>query len=145
MESKPLKPMSPFDILTTPAYLDVLKIMLPFTPSSAQHMLAVLIKFTEFQYTIRHFFGFPKEYKTSDLLDTLQCYMDPKLNEQLAQVKDLLNMMDMMNGNMSSEQKDIFEQYSHIFEEELSRAESRDKKGESAHERMDESSGYEKH
>ena len=145
MDSKHLRPMSPFDSLTTPSYLDILKLMLPYTPPSMQHMLAVFIKFSEFQYTIRHFYGFPKDSRTPDILETLQCYMGPEMNAQMEQFQSMMNMMDMMNGTMSPEQQDIFEQYSHIFEEELSRAENRDMKGEHAHERMDEPPGNEEH
>lgn len=145
MDPKHPRPMSLFDSLTAPPSLDILKWMLPYTPPSMQHMLAVYIKFTEFQYTIHHFFGFPNGSEPPNIFDALKCYMGPEMNEQMEQMPNMMSMMDMMNGAMSPEQKDIFEQYSHIFEEELSRAETCDAKGVHAHERMDEPPGNEEY
>lgn len=145
MEQKTPRPMSLFDSLTALPCLDILKCMLPYTPPSMQHILAVYIKFTEFQYTIYHFFGFPNELKPPNIFDTIKGYMEPDIKEQMEQIQNIMNMMDMMSGTMSPEQQDIFEQYSHIFEEELSQAETCDTKGVRAHERMDESPGNEEY
>ena len=59
MEQKPPRLMTPFDSLITPPGLYTLKLLLPYTPPSAQHFLAVYIKFAELSYTMEHFRRFP--------------------------------------------------------------------------------------
>ena len=51
---KPL-PMTPFDSLTSSGELQMLKLLLPYTPPSAQRMLAFFIRFTELQRAVRYF------------------------------------------------------------------------------------------
>ena len=57
MESKTQKPMTPFDVLTTPSHLYTLKLLLPYTPPSMQHFFAIYIKLQELTYTFQHFQG----------------------------------------------------------------------------------------
>ena len=51
---KPL-PMTPFDSLTSSGELQMLKLLLPYTPPSVQRMLAFFIRFTELQRAVRYF------------------------------------------------------------------------------------------
>ena len=144
MEQKKTHPMTYFDSITTPPHLYSLKMMLPYTPSSLQRILAIYIKFTEFQYTLEHFHGFPASSHSKNILEDLKSYMSPEEQEQLEQMQNILNIMDMMQGGMSSDMQEIFSQYSDLFEQELTSPQTPDSKGGSDHERMDESSGNEK-
>jgi leucyl aminopeptidase len=133
-------------------------------PVSMQHMLAVYIKFMEFQYTLEHFRGFPERAESQNILDDLKIYLSPEERNQMEQMQNMMHMMDMvqnlqnadqnsmdpmnlMMGMLSPEQQERFVQYSDIFEqqfEQQSKQQSEqqfDGKGASEHERMDESSG----
>ena len=128
MERKKPRPMTYFDSLTMPPYLHSLKMMLPFTPASMQRMIAVYIKFLELQYTIEHFQGFPAGSSSGNILDELIRYMSPEEQEQMEQMQNMMNMMDMMQGMMSPDQQETFEQYSQMFEQELSQAQNQESK-----------------
>ena len=66
-----------------------LKLMLPYTPASMQRMLGLFLKFLEFQYTMKHFYGFGSEKSPSDALTALKDLMSPE--EQ-----DMMEQMEMM-------------------------------------------------
>ncbi len=96
MESKTLKPMTPFDNLVTPPSVYALKLMLPYTPASMQRMLGLFLKFLEFQYTMKHFYGFGSEKSPSDALTALKDLMSPEEQDMMEQMEMMMNMMEMM-------------------------------------------------
>ena len=96
MEQKPPRLMTPFDSLITPPGLYTLKLLLPYTPPSAQHFLAVYIKFAELSYTMEHFRGFPAASRPLELFSELKAYMSPEERENLEQMETMMNMMEMM-------------------------------------------------
>lgn len=96
MEQKPPRLMTPFDSLITPPGLYTLKLLLPYTPPSAQHFLAVYIKFAELSYTMEHFRGFPAVSRPLELFSELKAYMSPEERENLEQMETMMNMMEMM-------------------------------------------------
>ena len=55
MEKKPPLPMTPFDTLVTSPELQMMKLMLPYTPASYQRFLAFYIKFSELRNAISYF------------------------------------------------------------------------------------------
>ena len=77
MERNPPKPMTPFDCITTPDWLYMFKLMIPYTPANIQHSLALFIRFQEMQYTMRHFHGFSKSKPSNSILNDIRPYMDP--------------------------------------------------------------------
>ena len=144
MEQKPPKPMTPFDNLVTPPFLYTLKLLLPYTPPSAQRFIGIYIKFLELHHTMEYFQGFSSS--PSNMLEGLKPYMDPAEKEMMEQMSSMMNMMemvrgikylpegtsdssaqgfgafnpmDMMKGMLSPEQQEMFEMYSTMFEQEF--------------------------
>lgn len=118
MESKTLKPMTPFDNLVTPHFVYALKLMLPYTPRSMQRMLGLLLKFMELQYTMDHFYGFGNEKSPADALNTLKDFMSPEEQDMMEQMEMMMNMMEMMQdmpdtADISSMFGDMFGNASH--------------------------------
>lgn len=160
MEQKPTKPMTPFDTATTPRHLYMLKLMLPYTPPSVQHMLAVYIKFLELQYTMRHFHNLSCQEPGARLFSDLKPYMDKEEQEKMEQMEDMMNMMemvqsmqpmsdsmfeaasdngsgfnpmDLMMGMMNPENQEMFDMYSSIFKNTGDSQQSGDTSDEQAH------------
>ena len=127
MEQKPSMLMTPFDCQTIPQWLYMLKLILPYTPEKFHHSLAVFIRFQEMQSTIKNFKNFNCKKQFDNILNDMKPYMDPSTQEMMEQLETMMGMMDMMSEFMPNDIMDIFNM-----------------KGDSAHERMDESSCNEK-
>ncbi len=108
MEQKPPKPMTPFDNATMPHHLYMLKLLFPYTPPPIQRMLAVYIKFSELQYTIRHFRKLSRQKTDTNLFSELKPYMNKEEQEQMEQIEDMMNMMEMVQ-NMPSMSDPMFQ------------------------------------
>ena len=155
MEQNSLKPMTPFDNLVTPPFLYTLKLLLPYTPPSAQRFFGIYIKFLEFRHTMEYFQGFSSS--PSNILEGLKPYMNPAEKEMMEQMSGMMNMMemvksmqsmsesssegsdafnpmDMMKGMLSPEQQEMFDMYNAMFENELNTPDTGGKKGESDNE-----------
>ena len=61
MEKKTPRSLLPFDELTMPGDLYLLKLLLPFIPAHMQKLLAIFIKYLELSYTLRTFQGFARK------------------------------------------------------------------------------------
>lgn len=144
MDCKAPRPMTPFDELVTPPHLYTLKLMLPYTPPSAQRMMGIYIKFLEFKNTLEHFQGF-KRPAPGSILEELKDFMKPEEREMMEQMEMFMNMMemaqsmqpppdspgdgtqagpesrpmDMMKSLLTPEQQDMFNMYSSIFDGEI--------------------------
>ncbi len=155
MEARPPKLMTPFDSLVISDPLYTLKLLLPYTPPSAQRMLAVYIKFQEFRYTLEYFWGFPRSGSPDHLLQDLKPYMTPQERETMEQMEGMLNMMELMqefpvlsgqeedgagSGGFPSsidlikhmltpEQQELFHTYSTFFDDALASSQGEDAKG----------------
>lgn len=113
MENRPPFPMTQLDMLVVSDEMQMMKLMLPYIPSAWRKMLAVYIKFMEFQNTVRLFggsgYGMDGEVIKSrdirspaDLLEDLRPFMRPEDMESLDMLSNAMNMMDMMkNADMS--------------------------------------------
>ena len=64
MEKKPTKPMTPFDEVTIPFELTLLKLILPYTSAAKEQTVWILIKLMELKNTIR-FFKHPEHIQTT--------------------------------------------------------------------------------
>lgn len=154
MEQHSPRPTTPFDNLVTPSYLYTLKLLLPYTPPSMQRIFAFFIKLTELQYTMEHFRGFPSgKAISSGIIDDLKPYMEPAEREMMEQMESMMNIMemmqgmqamsesspdssgfdpmDMMKGMLSPDQQDMFDMYSHMFDDASNHPDADDQKGES--------------
>ena len=109
MEKRPLLPMTQLDMLVTSEKLQMMKLMLPYIPSSYRGMLAIYLKFTEFQNTLRLFTGSGSSsssdiiksrdiHSPADILEDLRPFMDPKDMDSIDMLLNAINMMDMMKG-----------------------------------------------
>ena len=138
--------MTPFDSLTTTKQLQMIKLMLPFTPASSRPMLAVFIKFQELQNTIRIFQGansrkFLKEFEKKsdspmDMFEEMRPFMKEEERASMDMMMTAFNMMDMMNmasgssdgninpmdmmkGMLTPDQQEAFDSYNTMFAAEF--------------------------
>lgn len=105
MEKHPPLPMTPFDILTSSTQLQMMKLMLPYTPPGIQKMLAFYIKFLELQKTAEYFglFGSAPSRDTfskssasvAEILEDLKPYLG-KDGDTIDMILSAMSMMDMM-------------------------------------------------
>lgn len=107
---------TPFDTLISSRQLQMLKLMIPYTPPSGQRMLAIYAKFLELEHTIdffRHFHrdihaqAFDKAVSSPfDILDELRPYLSEDERNSMDSVMNIFNMMEMVRamGEMSSEE-----------------------------------------
>lgn len=159
MEHGPLGPMTPFDRLTTTKELQMMKVMLPYTPASTQRMMAFFIKYQELQNTLQFFRNFKTEKHMADFEKKINAPVEiienikPFMSEQEQSSVDMMMMafsmmnmnddgadpMDMMKGMLTPEQQDMFHTYDDMFHAEMQNT-STDavQKGDDNSERMDE-------
>lgn len=154
MEKKSTTPLSPFDELTIPSELQLLKLILPYTPVTNQKMLGILIKLLELEYTIDFFQHCTLKLHSqttdapvsfSNIISEIAPYLSKRDSQMLASVQNILNILEMMqtfqdtssaspadlfSGMLSPEQQEMFQMYQTMFQQE----------GDSQNERMDESS-----
>ena len=154
MEKKSTTPLSPFDELTIPSELQLLKLILPYTPVTNQKMLGILIKFLELEYTIDFFQHCTLQLHSqttdapvsfSNIISEIAPYLSKRDSQMLASVQNILNILEMMqtfqdtsstspadlfSGMLSPEQQEMFQMYQTMFQQE----------GDSQNERLDESS-----
>jgi len=146
MEQGPSGLMTPFDSLTTTKQLQMIKLMLPFTPASSRPMLAVFIKFQELQNTIRIFKDtdsrkFLKEFEKKidspmDMIEEIRPFMKEEERASMDMMMTAFNMMDMMNmasgssdgnidpmdmmkGMLTPDQQEAFNSYNTMFAAEF--------------------------
>lgn len=109
-------PMTPFDLLTCSESTRMLKLILPFTPPSSQRSLALLIKVTELQQTVKYFKGFSADAAACSMGNEKQSMMEifnsikdylPKAQQEsfdsIAQIMQMMELFSQMNeeGNFS--------------------------------------------
>lgn len=119
MDEKSPLPMTPLDTLVTTPDLQMLKLMIPYTPPANQRLLAIYVKFLEFQHTLSFFRNFTADLHTCafekelssplDMLEELRPFLPKKDYETLDMIANLMTMMDTfstfrsMAGNDSSQ------------------------------------------
>lgn len=115
MEKKTIRPMTPFDEMTVPAELQIVKLLLPYTPASRRQTLAVLIKYFELQHTLRFFqskanvlqsqvFN-PYPASIEEILDNISPYLPPEFATMLDTFRNVMNIMEMVK--MFQEMSDL--------------------------------------
>lgn len=105
MDKRTPLPMTPFDTLTSSGELQMVKLLLPYTPPAIQRMLAFFIKFTELQNTVRYFGVFSRtpareEFQGSapsfpEILEELKPYMGES-GEAVDSILSAMSMMEVM-------------------------------------------------
>ena len=136
MEEKHHRFMTPLDTLCTPAHLYTLKLLLPYTPYSMQRLLAVLIKFQEFQNIIQNFQHFSSG-SSSHILDEMKPYLTPEELETFSQFENMMNMMEMLQSMPADSGPDMPSSIYTFLNPFM--------KGEFDEQRMDQPPGHEEH
>lgn len=105
MEKKSSKPMTPFDELTVSPELQIIKLLLPYTPPSNQKMLGILVKFLELQHTARLFQNFTLKTQSqtsgrtppsfADILEEISPYLPAQGTQMLHSFREMMNMMEL--------------------------------------------------
>lgn len=108
MEKKSPKPMTPFDELLTPPKLQMLKLFLPYTPTSNQSFLGIFIKFMELEHTISFFQNsrtalhnqaFQNANSSpAEMLQELKPYLPPQQSEMMDTFLNIMNIMEMASS-----------------------------------------------
>lgn len=128
--------LTPFDKLTSSSQLQMMKLFIPYVAPESRQMLAVYIKFTELQNTMRYFSPFNTQIHSQDsdrqmhsptqIFEEILPYMPENVSQQFEQMKSMMDMMEMMQGQDMS---DMFQ----MFSQDINEAE-----GDDTDERMDE-------
>ena len=105
--------MTPFDKSISSRSLQMTKILIPFLPPQSQRMMAIYVKFMEFQNTLS-FFSYIKK-SNMELLDDVKNMIPDEIRDNYENVLNMINIMNMsdmfdpmtMMANMfSSEEKE---------------------------------------
>lgn len=84
--------MTPFDQSISSHSLQMTKLLIPFLPPQSQRMMAVYVKFIEFQNAITYFRAM-KQNSFEDLLS----YLPRSATETYDNMINMMNMVNMMN------------------------------------------------
>lgn len=111
MESYDKELVTPFDMLTSPKSLRMMKLVLPYTNPQMQQMFAVYIRFMELQETMRFYQNFSSSLSAqdigsqanlTDIISDLAPYLPPEISEAMEQFEMVMammeNMQDMQEG-----------------------------------------------
>ena len=91
-----------FDALYTTNQIQIMKILLPYCNPDSRRGLAVMIKFMEFDYTLRFTRAHPETFRDealpfslSDICDKIKNYCSPQVRSMLEQFQSIQNAMQM--------------------------------------------------
>ena len=115
MDQDQTERMTPFDELVTSPTLQIMKLLIPYTPFSGRRMLASFIKFIELQRTIRLFGqrSLADPFSTGNSDQNISSPFDAEMLDTLIQLKEMMSFMEMMQpqdgqGNDSFNPADLF-------------------------------------
>jgi len=118
MDKKQHRLMTPFDNLISSNQLQMIKLLLPYTPPSNQRFLAIFVKYLELKNTLDYFKKFETDLHMQELsstppsmleiLEEIHPYMEEAQSEMVSSILDMMNMMEMAKDmqNMTSEVAD---------------------------------------
>ena len=85
--------MTPFDKSISSRSLQMTKVLIPFLPPQSQRMMAIYVKFIEFQNTLS-FFSYIKK-SNIELLDDVKKMIPDEIWDNYESVMNMMNMVDM--------------------------------------------------
>ncbi len=142
MEDWTINQMTPFDCRIATQSLQLTKLLIPYLPRETQRIMAIYVKFMEFQNTWSSFRAFKqKSYTTQDIFQELRPFMPPSTSESIDNLMNMMSMMEMMQsmqntdsgessdfgfdsmqmmqGMLTPEQQEMFDMYNNMFDKEL--------------------------
>lgn len=145
MQEETTDKMTPFDRLISSKDLQLMKLIIPYTPPANRHMLAILVKFLELNRTIKifhqsrqniHTQTFEKSFSSPlDIVDEIRPYLSEAERTSIDSILNVFNMMqmletmekmsgtetfnpmDMVKEMLTPEQQTMFEMYNTMFQE----------------------------
>ena len=126
--------ITPFDLRTNTPSLQMIKLIIPYLPPKNQRILAIYIKFVEFQKTLSSFRIFKKQtHSTEQMLTEIRPYLPSDIFDSIDNILNMISMMEMMKtmseantsdptemlkNMLSPEQQSMFEMYNTMFSNE---------------------------
>lgn len=134
--------MTPFDQSISSWSLQFIKLLIPYLPPQRQRMMAVYVKFLEFQNTLSYFHTFKqKNNAPENIFDGLKPYLPRSALESFDNMMNMVNMMNMfqemqgtagfdsgsdsgfdpmsmMKDMLNPEQQDMLQMYQGMFAQE---------------------------
>ena len=138
--------MTPFDQSVSTWSLQMTKLLIPFLPPQSQRMMAIYVKFIEFQNTLS-FFRSVRQKKNSpeDIFNELKSYLPSSVLESYENIMNMMSMinmfqemqtasdassgfdpMSMMTDMLNPEQQDMFQMYQGMFAQENNTEQSKE-------------------
>ena len=131
MEDWIINQMTPFDCRIATQSLQLTKLLIPYMPRETQRIMAIYVKFMEFQNTWSSFHAFKqKSYTTQDIFQELRPFMPPSACDSVDNLMNIMSMMEifqdfqqnseggpdfdamqMMQSMLTPEQQGIFDVY----------------------------------
>lgn len=114
MEKNMPGPMTPFDELVTSPELQIIKLLIPYMPSSGRQILAALVKYTELQKAVRlfrsggrfrevHIFEKDRTNTPTDMLEQIRPYLSTQQSSSLDMIIRMQEMMPLIEMLRTSE------------------------------------------
>ena len=123
--------LTPFDLRTNSQSLQMVKLIIPYLPPKNQRILAIYIKFVEFQNTLSSFRIFKnRTHSTEQMLNEIRPYLPSDIFDSIDSILNMISMMEMMKSMsdsntsdpsemlksmLSPEQQSMFEMYNTMF------------------------------
>lgn len=103
MENWTPSQMTPFDCRIANQNLELTKLLIPYLPPQSQRILAIFVKFSEFQNTFSSFKTFKQtSHSTQDIFRELKPYMPPSACESIDNFMNMMSMMDLFQSMQES-------------------------------------------
>lgn len=100
--------MTPFDQQISTPSLQMMKLMIPFLPPKSQRMMAVYVKFLEFERTLSTFRNIKNNANSpEDFFEGLRPYLSPEDLESFDQMSNMMSMMNMMQEMQNMQGSDF--------------------------------------
>ena len=104
MEDWTLNQMTPFDCRIATQSLQFTKLLIPYLPRETQRIMAIYVKFMEFQNTWSSFRAFrQKSHTTQDIFQELRPYMPPSACDSIDNLMNMMSMMEMMQSMQNTD------------------------------------------
>ena len=110
MEDWTINQMTPFDCRIATQSLQLTKLLIPYLPRESQRIIAIYVKFMEFQNTWSSFRAFKqKSHTTQDIFQELRPYIPPSACDSIDNLMNMMSMMEMMQYMQNTDSDEGFD------------------------------------